>query len=284
VTKDQPNTSGNSVGAHYDKITAAWIYLLGEDLHYGDFENPQTPLAAATARLTERMAAAGQLRPGLDVLDVGCGIGTPAMTVARRWGCRVTGISISDVGIDIARQRASKSDVADLVRFQHGDAMNNGLPDHSFDRVWVMESSHLMKDKPALFAECARVLRPGGILVLCDIIAHADLTIADTMRFARDFLLLDQVFGRARMVTLDEYSRLGGLNGLRVIQREDISRQVRPTFAGWRTNAGLHRQAVEALLGREATDRFVESTSVLERLWDLNKLGYGILAAEKRSA
>lgn len=281
MTKDQRNTFGNSVGAHYDSITAAWMYLLGEDLHYGDFEDCETPLAVATARLTERMAAAAQLCSGLDVLDVGCGIGAPAITMVRRWGCNVTGISISEVGLDIARQRASESGVADRVSFRHGDAMNNGLPDRRFDRVWVMESSHLMKDKPALFAECVRVLRPGGILVLCDIIAHAELAIADTMRFAHEFLLLDQVFGRARMVTLDEYSRLAGINGLRVIQREDLSRQVRPTFAGWRKNAGLHRAAVESLLGREAIDRFVESTNVLERLWDLGKLGYGLLAAQK---
>jgi 27-O-demethylrifamycin SV methyltransferase len=273
--------SSTPVGVHYDKVTAAWIYLLGEDLHYGDFADPETPLSDATVRLTERMAAAAGLEPGLKVLDVGCGIGGPALTVAQRWGCRVTGITISEVGVELGRRRAGEAGLGDRVTFQYADAMNNGLPDGSFDRAWVMESSHLMNDKAALFAECARVLRPGGRMALCDIIAHAELPIAEVMKFGREFLLLDRVFGRARMVTLDEYRRLAEANGLAVTRCDDISAEVRPTFAWWKRNADEHRDAVEALLGREELARFVESTAVLDRMWELGKLGYGLVTADK---
>ena len=151
---DDSLVNNKDVGLHYDKVTRAWVFLLGGDLHYGDFADPEEPLAAATARLTGRMAAA-DLRPGLEVLDVGCGIGTPAVTVARRYGCHVTGISISEVGLEMARQSALERGVADRVRFLYGDGMSNGLPDASCDRVWVMESSHLMGDKAALLGECA---------------------------------------------------------------------------------------------------------------------------------
>lgn len=180
---DDSLVNNKDVGVHYDKVTRARVYLLGEDLHYGDFADPEEPLAAATARLTGRMAAAADLRPGLEVLDVGCGIGTPAVTVARRYGCHVTGISISEVGLKTARQSVLEWGVADRVRFLYGDGMSNGLLDASCDRVWVMESSHLMGDKAALLGECARVLRGGGKLVLCDIIAHVVFPIADVMRY-----------------------------------------------------------------------------------------------------
>ena len=98
-------------------------------------------------------------------------------------GCHVTGISISEVGLKTARQSVLEWGVADRVRFLYGDGMSNGLLDASCDRVWVMESSHLMGDKAALLGECARVLRGGGKLVLCDIIAHVVFPIADVMRY-----------------------------------------------------------------------------------------------------
>ena len=150
-----PGDTREAVGSHYDQVTLAWIYLLGEDLHYGDFAGADEPLNVATARLTQRMAEAAALCPSLEVLDVGCGIGGPAVTLARRWGCRVTGITISEVGLELARRRAEEQGIADRVRFLHADGMDNGLPDASFDRAWVMESSHLMADRGALLAECA---------------------------------------------------------------------------------------------------------------------------------
>ena len=114
--------------------------------------------------------------------------------------------------------------------------------------------------------------------MLCDIIAHAVFPIADIMRYGRDFLLPDQVFGRAR---LEEYERSATACGLRVCRLVDLSRETRPTFASWRGNAAAFRDEVEALLGREALDRFVDSTLVLENFWDAQKLGCGMMVAEK---
>ena len=101
------------------------------------------------------------------------------------------------------------------------------------------------------------------------------------MQHGRDLLLLDRVFGRARMEPLAEYRRIVESLGLRVTKLNDLSRETRPTFAAWRRNADAFRTEVEALLGREALDEFIASTHVLEAFWDRDKLGYGILAALK---
>ena len=104
------------------------------------------------------------------MLDVGCGTGAPACRLARRVRRRVTGITTSAVGVEAGRVRAGAEGVADRVRFEERDGMDNGFPDASFDRTWVLESSHLMRERDRLVAECARVLRPGGRLALCDIV------------------------------------------------------------------------------------------------------------------
>ena len=125
------------------------------------------------------------------------------------------------------------------MKFQFGNGMDNHLPADSFDCVWVMESSHLMERKDVLLAECARVLRPDGRLVLCDIIVHNPLPLLEVVKYAREFLLLDRVFGRAKMETLDLYRNLAQANGLFVESAADISANVRPTFAAERERPDL---------------------------------------------
>ena len=85
-------------------------------------------------------------------------------------------MATSQVGVEMAKKNAKEKNLSDRVDFALADATNNGLPDASFDRVWSLESAHLMPDKEALFRECCRVLRPEGKLVLCDVSLVGKLT------------------------------------------------------------------------------------------------------------
>jgi 27-O-demethylrifamycin SV methyltransferase len=266
---------------HYDRVTAAWGLLLGDELHYGVFRSPDEPLPDATRHLTEAMIDAAQLRSGLQVLDVGCGTGAPACALAAEFGVHVTGITTSAEGIEAARARAAAAGVSELTGFEQRDGMDNGFPDASFDRTWVLESSHLMRERDRLVSECARVLRPGGRLVLCDIILQRQLDLAEVRRLREPLRLLRLVFGDARMESLDEYARLAVAKGLRVEQQTDLTAATRPTFVRWRENAELHRDEVTELIGAEDWQRFVDSCDVLAGFWDDGTLGYGLLAAAK---
>jgi ubiquinone/menaquinone biosynthesis C-methylase UbiE len=148
--------------AHYDKVTDAWSLLLGDELHYGVFDDPDEELASATGRLTGLMLEAALIGPDEEVLDVGCGTGAPACRIAAETGARVTGITTSEEGVAAARARAAAEGLAERTAFELRDGMDNGFPDGSFDRVWALESSHLMRDRDRMVSECARVLRPGG--------------------------------------------------------------------------------------------------------------------------
>jgi cyclopropane fatty-acyl-phospholipid synthase-like methyltransferase len=266
---------------HYDKVTDAWGYLLGENLHYGYFDRGDESLADATERLTRRMAELAQPAPENLVLDVGCGTGQPARCLAQWFGCRVTGISPSQVCIDRAAKASAGSSVEDLVHFELGDAMAMPYADASYDRVWVMESSHLMPDKSRLMSEAARLLKPDGRLVLCDVMLQRRMPLLEMIRYRDDFLLLHDVFGRARMETLDFYVDEAEAKGLTVELREDITAATRPTFECWRRNAEANRDAILSHLVEADWNKFFSSCKVLEKFWDTGVMGYGLLAARR---
>lgn len=270
--------------SHYDRVTTAWRWLLGNELHYGLFESGHEDLATATEALTMRMAAHARLAADLTMLDVGCGTGAPACAVAGRYRCRVIGISTSEVGVGEARRYAEGLGLSDLVSFQCRDGMDNGFPDSSFDRVWALESSHLMPRKDRLIAECARVLRPGGRLVLCDIVLRAAIPLPEVLKRRDDFLLLRDVFGQAKMELMDFYREPLTEAGLEVQAVEDLSEQSFPTFSRWRENAHRHRREVVASIGDDGWRKFVDACEVLESLWREARLGYGLIAAVKPQA
>ncbi|GAA4672720.1 SAM-dependent methyltransferase [Nocardioides nanhaiensis] len=266
--------------AHYDRVTEAWGLLLGEELHYGLFTTGEEPLARATAALTEAMIDAARLGPGLSVLDVGCGSGAPACRLAQEHGVEVLGITTSAVGVGAATERARGLGL-EGARFEQRDGTANELPDASFDRVWVMESSHLMPDREALVAECARVLRPGGRMVLCDLVRRREIPFLELRSRRREFAVLRAAFGAARMDPLSSYASLASAHGLQVDLERDITTETRPTFDRWLANAEAHRAEVTGILGEQSVAEFEESCRILEAFWDDGTLGYGILAAGK---
>jgi 27-O-demethylrifamycin SV methyltransferase len=266
---------------HYDRIMPAWRLLMGRNLHYGCFAAPEEDLDAATDNLTLRLAQHARLSAGLDVLDVGCGDGQNSCFLAEQFGCRVTGISTGKKGVDRARRLSRARVLTRTVAFRVRDGMDNGFPAASFDRIWVLQSSHFMLDKRRLLDECVRVLRPGGRVALGDIMLRSPLPMTEIVRHREEFLLLHRVFGRAKMEPLEAYRSLAEECGLQVDVLEDLSAQTLPTFDRWRRNAATHRDRVIELVGETLWREFLAASDVLERFWKQGRFGYGILAGVK---
>jgi cyclopropane fatty-acyl-phospholipid synthase-like methyltransferase len=281
TAKPQPAEEASNAAVVYDRVTQAWQLMMGNDLHFGVFAEPDTQLPDAAERLTRKMAEWAQLDATTRVLDVGCGIGGPALTIASWSGCHVTGISTSQVGVQTASRRAEAAGLAGRVEFLVRDGMANGFPDAAFDRVWIMESSHLMEQKEVLLAESARVLRPGGSLVLCDIVVRNTIPFQYLVRNLAEFENLNTVFGKQHVAELNSYTQAAEKAGLTAIRTADISAEVFPTMENWRRNATLHRDALLDLIGDEYLAQFVRACSFLERLWSEQRLGYAMLVAQK---
>jgi cyclopropane fatty-acyl-phospholipid synthase-like methyltransferase len=269
--------------AHYDSVTDAWTYILGDNLHYGYFARGDESLAEATDALVDVMASLAPLRPEVEVLDVGCGIGNPAFRLATRAGCRISGISNSGRGIEKARAEALRRGLAGRVAFHQRDALDNGFGEESFDVVWVMESSHLMRDKELLCAESHRVLRPGGTLVLCDLVLKRDLSLAEVYRLRGDLATLERSFGRAKMETLEFYEAALRAQGFAEVSRRDISAEAFPTLDRWKENLEKNRAVLAAHLPTADVADFARSCDILKALFSDERLGYGLVTGRKRA-
>jgi cyclopropane-fatty-acyl-phospholipid synthase len=105
---------------HYDLNGRLYALLLDDDRQYSCayFRTGQETLEEAQAAKKRHIAAKLCLRPGLHVLDIGCGWGGLAMTLAREHGVRVTGITLSQEQLATARARAQEAGLADRVRFE----------------------------------------------------------------------------------------------------------------------------------------------------------------------
>lgn len=120
---------------------------------------------------TRELARLADLRDGLTVLDLGCGVGGAARTLAAEFGCKITGVDLVEDYCRTAEMLTQRVGLADRVTFRQGDMLNLPFEDGSFDVAWTQHTTMNIKDKAALFNEIRRVLRPGGRLALYEIIA-----------------------------------------------------------------------------------------------------------------
>ena len=105
------------------------------------------------------------------VLDVGCGIGGPARTLAAEFDCDVVGIDVVEEYCRAATLFTDRVGLTDEVRFQHGNALDLPFEDEAFDVVWFEHTLMNIEAKEVAFEEARRVLRPGGTLALYEICA-----------------------------------------------------------------------------------------------------------------
>src|SRR6187402_1791418 len=145
----------------------------------GDF----TRIAASMRESGEALVASLEIRPGLTVLDLGCGDGTTALPAARR-GADVLGVDIASNLVDAGNARAKAGGLTNC-RFQQGDATNlSELADRTFDLV-VSIFGAMFAPKPFDVAkEMVRVTRPGGRIVMGNWIPNDPTLVAQILKIS----------------------------------------------------------------------------------------------------
>jgi sarcosine/dimethylglycine N-methyltransferase len=121
---------------------------------------PATAALAELAGITADMA----------VLDVGSGIGGPARFLAATYGCRMTGIDLSQPFVDAARYLAQRTGQNEHVTFTTASALDLPFEDKSFDLVLLQHVAMNIADRPRLYREIRRVLKPAGRFATYDVV------------------------------------------------------------------------------------------------------------------
>jgi ubiquinone/menaquinone biosynthesis C-methylase UbiE len=119
---------------------------------------------------TRELAAQMELRAGMKLLDVGCGIGGPARYFASVHGCHVTGIDLTEEFVGLARQLTKMLKLQEQVQFEQGSALRLPFKDASFDGAYLIHVGMNLADKPAVWRELRRVLKPGALFTIFDIL------------------------------------------------------------------------------------------------------------------
>jgi ubiquinone/menaquinone biosynthesis C-methylase UbiE len=118
---------------------------------------------------TQELATQMELRPGLRLLDAGSGIGGPARYFAAEHGCLVTGIDLTEEFVSVARSLTQRTKLDHVAEFRHGSALAMPFENATFDRAYTIHVCMNIADKPGLFREVRRVLEPGGLFAIFDL-------------------------------------------------------------------------------------------------------------------
>ncbi|WP_422769596.1 SAM-dependent methyltransferase [Plantactinospora sp. WMMC1484] len=205
------------VGELYDQIDNKGVLHFG----YWDSLDDDTPLEQAADRLTDVVAEKLELAPGASLLDVGCGLGVPAVRIAARAEVGIVGITVSAEQVRRAGELATAARLGDRVRFQVTDAMAMPFADGSFDAAFALESLIHM-DRRAALREIARVVRPGGRIVLTDLYDRTGGTAGEDSMIH----VLARLWLMSPLICRNDYLSLAAGAGLEVVEVLDVSENV----------------------------------------------------------
>jgi ubiquinone/menaquinone biosynthesis C-methylase UbiE len=120
----------------------------------------------ATLELAEHM----NLHQDARVLDIGSGLGGPARTLAEAYGCHVTGVDLTQAFCDAANVLSDWLGLGDRVIFRQGDATNLPFADRQFDAAMTIHVAMNIPAKHEMYEQARRVLKPGGIFAVYDVL------------------------------------------------------------------------------------------------------------------
>ncbi|MBV9562027.1 MAG: class I SAM-dependent methyltransferase [Bradyrhizobium sp.] len=245
-----------NIHAHYDIGNAFYSAWLDPTMTYSSalYEEHTPDLAAAQSNKYRRLAEAINLEPGQRLLEIGCGWGGFAEYVAKTFGTKVVGLTISHEQRDFAQKRMQQAGLSEQVEIRLQDYRDER--DH-YDRIASIEMIEAVGEQfwPKYFSQLRDRLKPGGLAGI------QAITIQDSMfqHYRREVDFIQRyVFPGGMLPSPQVLKSLGERFGIPVIRERIFGQDYAKTLATWRSN---FRAAWPNLRPLGFDDRF-------RRLWE----------------
>lgn len=201
-----------------------------------------------------------ELTPGAHALEVASGAGGPALHLARRTNCRVTGIDANPHGVTAAAQAAVRAGLADRLSFQVGDATRT-LPfgEGTFDAVLCIDSMNHFPNRAHALTEWCRVLRPGGRAVFTD-------PVLITGPVTNDELAQRSSIGLFVFVPKGHNEELIAKAGLKLVEQRDLTENAALVSRRWREARARFRDDLVRMEGEAQFDGVQKFLAAVHRL------------------
>ncbi len=249
LTWQRRNTRAGSrrnIAAHYDLSNDFFALMLDRTMTYssGIFAHADSTLEEASRAKYDRICRKLQLSADDHVLEIGCGWGGFALHAAGNYGCRVTATTISRQQYLSARDRIQAAGLHDRITLLLRDYRDLS---GSYDKLVSIEMIEAVGERmlDAFFGQCARLLTPGGAMLLQAILIPDDRY--DRYRTSLDFINR-YVFPGGFLPSLSAIGMaLRRATDFRVIHLEDFADHYARTLACWRTNFSGQLEQVRRL-------------------------------------
>jgi ubiquinone/menaquinone biosynthesis C-methylase UbiE len=251
-------------GVYEGPVGVLWEMLMGEQIHVGGPK--ETDILAEKANIT------GQTH----VLDICSALGGPARHLAKKYGCKVTGLDATKKMLDEAIKRTEQENLTQLVSYEMGDSLNMPFEQGAFDVIWGQDAWCYVTDKKKLLSEAARVIKPGGTIAFTDWIQTSTMGNGE-------WEALNKFMVFPYMETLNGYEKLLEETGFEVIEKEDLSEDFAKHCHFYQEK--LRNELKPSIIKQYGSDLFEAADSGLG-MWvaaaDQGKVGRGRWIAKKK--
>ena len=227
---------------------------------------------------TDELLALCHIDEAHEVLNVGCGIGVGPAYIAKKYGCRVVGVDISEKMIEWARRRVRQEGVAAKVELRIADVLALPFPADRFDVVLCESVLAFVEDKPQAIRECVRVAKPGGYVGLNEAYWHVQPSPEMVAR-------VKDAVGPA-IPTLETWQALWAASGLqeRVVRTHQVDAQAevkgRIQWIGWPWLLRAWARALRLFVMNPAVRQSIKQQFEVPAAVFAN-FGYGIMVGRK---
>ncbi|MDP6392225.1 MAG: methyltransferase domain-containing protein [Arenicellales bacterium] len=210
------------------------------------------------------------------ILDVGSGLGGPALHLAAVYGCRVTGLDVIELNILEAEKRAKTRQLDHLVDFTLGDATDMPFSNGTYDVILGQDAWCHIGEKNQLIEECARVLAPNGTIAFTDWLQTGQMD----DQFQREIL---SAFASPGLATLESYHTLLTNHGFSNIEQEDIGEDFVNEYRRTVTRLKNMEEQVTRKYSSRVFQIVLEKNSLILRALEEDKMGGGRFVGNKQS-